>query len=167
MPDNNISFLWNRCNNCDSIIHLSRFTCCVCGNKKWDDGIVPALESEVDKAGLSVPPLPEGWTLEDLVYLKDKQINNDRSSLVLVADTYLGLETIHGIHAPGYEVQHLGWGCFRLQTADYTVMFDGGGAMDRTPSGKGWTWLTIQGEYPEKDNILNRFYKVINAYLED
>ena len=83
--------------------------------------------------------LPEGWTTEDIEYL----IGKSEDRVVLVADTRLGAPTIHEMRG----AEHLGFGLFRVREADYELHFDAGGAMQRTPSGKGWTYVSFRGDY--------------------
>ncbi len=85
-------------------------------------------------------PLPDGWTEEDVIFLFDKLA----AGPILVGDTRLGLPTIHDF----LDAEHLGYGLFRVNGEGFTLQFDGGSAMGRTPSGKGWTRLDVQGDYP-------------------
>jgi hypothetical protein len=87
------------------------------------------------------PALPEGWAQEDINFL----LRELEGGPLLVADTSLGIPTIHSNF--GAEVVHLGFGLMRVKTAEYALFFDAGGAMQRTPSGKGWTRLKIEGAY--------------------
>lgn len=84
--------------------------------------------------------LPDGWTEDDVAFL----LTQLDLGPVLVADDALGLPTIHDFP----NADHLGYGLFRVQGTGYTLYFDGGNTMRRTPSGKGWTQLDIQGDYP-------------------
>ena len=84
-------------------------------------------------------PLPEGWTEEDIHFLLEKVT----AQPILVGDTRLGLPTIHDF----IDAEHLGYGLFRVNGEGFTLQFDGGKAMQRTPSGKGWTPLEIRGDY--------------------
>lgn len=86
--------------------------------------------------------LPNGWTENDLAFL----LTQLDLGPILIADDALGFPTIHDFP----NADHLGYGLFRVQGADYTLYFDGGKSMQRTPSGKGWTQLDIQGDYPYK-----------------
>jgi hypothetical protein len=63
-----------------------------------------------------------------------------------VADTHLGIPTIHDDF--GAEVVHCGFGVMKAEGPGFKIFFDAGGGMDRTPSGKGWTRLTIEGKIP-------------------
>ncbi len=86
--------------------------------------------------------LPQGWTIEDVQFLLDKL---ESGCAILVADRNLGIGTIHDFP----NAEHCGFGCFRVFADDgFTVIasFDGGAAMERTPSGKGWTSLSIKGD---------------------
>lgn len=91
----------------------------------------------VDKPQASI--LPEGWTEADIRFLLD-QLD---SGPLLVGDTQLGIPTIHDWP----EAEHLGFGLFRVLLGEATLHFDGGGAMSRTPSEKGWCRLQIEGDF--------------------
>lgn len=100
--------------------------------------------------------LPEGWTEEDLAFL----LTQLELGPILVADAALGFPTIHDIP----NADHLGYGLFRAIGEGYTLYFDGGGAMQRTPSGKGWTPLDVQGEYPYD---LGAARAILKRYLQE
>ena len=100
--------------------------------------------------------LPEGWTLEDIRYLLEK-LDNGRP--ILVASSDLGIPTIHGFSG----VQHAGYGVMVVKTAAYKLTFDAGSAMQRTPSGSGWTTLDIEGEYDGYD--IEEARRTLEAYL--
>jgi hypothetical protein len=85
--------------------------------------------------------LPEDWTVEDIRFLLEKL----ETGPLLVADTKLGIPTIHSHF--GAEAEHCGFGLFKVKGAGFTLHFDAGGAMERTPSGKGWTRLQIDGDF--------------------
>ncbi len=88
-------------------------------------------------------PLPDRWTVDDVRFLLNKL---DEGVRALVSDTQLGLPTIHSI---GGEVEHCGYGLMCLKTPEVELTFDAGGAMQRTPSGQGWSQLRVnRGEYP-------------------
>jgi len=123
--------------------------------EKWGDngpfrgggGAAPTPTPEPDEPPPpALPPasaaatLPEGWTEEDLAFL----LAQLELGPILVADAALGFPTIHDVP----NADHLGYGLFRATGEGYTLYFDGGGAMRKTPSGKGWTSLDMQGEYP-------------------
>ena len=91
------------------------------------------------KGPVSVPPLPDGWTTDDVGHLLQKLDDGP----ILVADRKLGIPTIHDFR----DVNHLGFGVMQVKTPGYTLIYDAGGAMRRTPSGKGWTPLRIEGDY--------------------
>lgn len=100
-------------------------------------------------------PLPESWQPEDIRFLLEKL----EEGPLLVADTRLGIPTIHDWKAS----EHLGFGLFRVQVEGATLHFDGGGALARTPSGKGWCSLRIEGSYAyDMANIR----KALIAYLD-
>ena len=82
---------------------------------------------------------------------------------LLVADTNLGIPTIHSSF--GAEVTHCGFGLMRVRTKDYELSFDAGGAMQRTPSGKGWTRLIIDGKYDYDTQSVRD--KLLSYLLED
>ena len=123
----------------------------------WPDA-EEAVEVESEAPALTMPPsptLPPGWTFEDINFLIDAL---DKGGPLLVADTELGIPTIHS--GFGAEVIHCGFGLMRVSTKEYELTFDAGGAMQRTPSGKGWTRLEIRGSYPYdakavRDKLLN------------
>jgi len=111
--------------------------------------------SDIQNDGEQV--LPDGWTEEDIRFLLERL----EEGPILIADRNLGIPTIHSL---GGEVRHLGFGLFRLSTADYTVTFDAGGAMRRTPGGKGWTKVNVQdGAFPYDAEEVCR---VLLAWLE-
>jgi hypothetical protein len=88
----------------------------------------------------SAAALPPDWTEEDITFL----LTQLELGPILVADVALGFPTIHDMP----NADHMGYGLFRATGDGYTLYFDGGGAMRKTPSGKGWTQLDVQGEYP-------------------
>jgi hypothetical protein len=53
----------------------------------------------------------------------------------------------------------------RVRTRDYALSFDAGGAMQRTPSGKGWTRLIIDGKYAYDTQSVRD--KLLSYLLED
>ena len=110
------------------------------------------VKAAMAPAGTATELLPEGWTTDDIRYLLERL---DAGPL-LVADSRLGLPTIHDIRG----AEHLGFGLFRARTAAYKLTFDAGGAMRRTPSGRGWTYLHIDGDYAYDT-------EVVRARLED
>ncbi len=96
------------------------------------------------------PVLPPGWTPEDIAFLLDKL---DKGYFVLVADAALGIPTIHSIAG----VEHMGYGVFRATTDDYEINFCGGGALERTPSGQGWTAINVsRGVFPYDTDQVRR-----------
>jgi hypothetical protein len=72
----------------------------------------------------------------------------DQGKYVLVADQRLGLPHINMHFAA--EVKHAGMGLMFVETPDYKLTFDAGGAMQKTePSGQGWSELRVaEGIYP-------------------
>jgi hypothetical protein len=113
----------------------------------------PCKGSQEDQA--RPKPLPEGWQPEDIRFLLEKL----EEGPLLVADTELGIPTIHDWKAS----KHLGFGLFRVQVEGATLHFNGGGAMARTPSGKGWCSLRSQGSYAyDMANVR----KALVAYLD-
>ncbi len=96
------------------------------------------------------PVLPAGWTPEDITFLLDKL---DKGYFVLVADPALEIPTIHSIEG----VEHMGYGVFRATTADYEINFCGGGALERTPGGQGWTAINVsRGVFPYDTDQVRR-----------
>lgn len=87
------------------------------------------------------PELPNGWITEDIHFLLDRLAEGP----ILVAQTRLGIPTIHDNF--GAETRHLGFGVMQVEGDGYILRFDAGGAMQRTPSGQGWTRLIIDGQY--------------------
>jgi hypothetical protein len=85
-------------------------------------------------------PLPDGWAADDIRHLLSKL----ESEPVLVADAKLEIPTIHDLAG---EARHLGFGFFEVTAPTYKLQFNGGGAMQHTPSGRGWTYLRIDGHY--------------------
>jgi hypothetical protein len=104
------------------------------------------------------PVLPDGWSLDDIRFL----LNILEEGPLLVADGKLGIPTIHSNF--GAEVIHAGYGLMVVEGTDYKLDFDAGGAMARTPSGKGWTRLRIEGSYPyDKAAVRN----TLRSYLPE
>jgi hypothetical protein len=95
----------------------------------------------------TAPPraLSDGWTGEDIRFLLEKLAE----SPILVAQSRLGIPTIHDNF--GAETRHMGFGLMQVEGSGYTLRFDAGGAMKRTPSGQGWTKLIIEGWYDGYD----------------
>jgi hypothetical protein len=88
------------------------------------------------------PALPNGWNEEDIRFL----LNVLEDGPILVADTKLGIPTIHEDF--GAEVVHCGFGVMKAEGPGFKIVFDAGGGMERSPSGKGWTRLTVEGKTP-------------------
>jgi hypothetical protein len=88
------------------------------------------------------PALPDGWKERDIRFL----LKVLEDGPILVADTHLGIPTIHDDF--GAEVVHCGFGVMKAEGPGFKIFFDAGGGMDRTPSGKGWTRLTVEGKIP-------------------
>jgi len=101
--------------------------------------IVPEM-SGIDDVQPSPSPLPDGWTVEDIAFLLEKL----EGGPILVAGTELGIPTIHDT---GGRIEHCGFGLMKSEGTGFTLHFDAGSAMKRTPSGKGWTRLKIEGQY--------------------
>jgi hypothetical protein len=89
--------------------------------------------------------LPAGWTNTDIRFLLEIL----EESPILVADHKLGIPTIHDNF--GAHTRHLGFGFMQVDGDGYTLRFDAGGAMQRTPSGNGWTKLSVEGQYDRYD----------------
>jgi hypothetical protein len=88
------------------------------------------------------PALPNGWKETDIRFL----LKVLEDGPILVADTHLGIPTIHDDFSA--EVVHCGFGVMKAEGPGFKIFFDAGGGMERTPSGKGWTRLTIEGKIP-------------------
>src|SRR5271157_3476210 len=118
----------------------------------------PQIQEESAPIKKPAPPvLPEGWAVEDIRFL----LGILESARILVADTKLGIPTIHDDF--GAEVQHCGFGVMKVAGQGYKLIFDAGGAMERTPSGKGWTRLDIRnGKYPYDSKAVR---EKLEAYL--
>jgi hypothetical protein len=86
--------------------------------------------------------LPDSWNEKDIRFL----LKVLEDGPILVADTHLGIPTIHDDF--GAEVVHCGFGVMKAEGPGFKIFFDAGGGMDRTPSGKGWTRLTMEGKIP-------------------
>jgi len=104
------------------------------------------------------PVLPDGWSTEDIRFL----LNMLEGDPILIADSNLGIPTIHNDF--GAEVTHAGYGLMVVKGTGYKLDFDAGGAMARTPSGKGWTRLHIEGSYPYDKAAVR---KILKAYLPE
>lgn len=94
-------------------------------------------EPEQEPAGATVEK--QGWSAEDYAEIK-KLVENGR--IVVVADRSLGLPTIHDF--PSDSTQHLGYGAFKTVTPEYDALWDGGGEMMHTPSGKAYTIVDVK-----------------------
>src|SRR5271157_1692459 len=118
----------------------------------------PEIQEEPAPIVKPAPPvLPEGWAVEDIRFL----LGILESVPILVADTKLGIPTIHDDF--GAEVQHCGFGVMKVAGQGYELIFDAGGAMERTPTGKGWTRLDIRnGKYPYDSKAVR---EKLEAYL--
>ena len=88
------------------------------------------------------PALPDGWKETDIRFL----LKVLEDGPILVADSHLGIPTIHDDF--GAEVVHCGFGVMKAEGPGFKIFFDADGGMERTPSGKGWTRLTIEGKIP-------------------
>ncbi|MBI5565473.1 MAG: hypothetical protein HY870_11280, partial [Chloroflexi bacterium] len=83
-----------------------------------------------------------GWTSAIVGELTAVVQTHDR---VLIADTDLGVPTIHDLPHP----EHKGFGFFVSATDEYTVNWDAGGAMQRMSNQLGWTTVQVErGTYP-------------------
>ena len=89
------------------------------------------------------PALPNGWKETDIRFL----LKVLEDGPILVADTHLGIPTIHDDFSA--EVVHCGFGVMKAEGPGFKIFFDAGGGMERTPSGKGWTRLTVEGNIPD------------------
>jgi len=101
----------------------------------------PVSPNPVFSIQLAGPTLPDGWIETDIRFL----LKVLEDGPILVADTHLGIPTIHDDF--GAEVVHCGFGVMKAEGPGFKIFFDAGGGMERTPSGKGWTRLVIEGKY--------------------
>jgi|GEM_PF-688594 len=85
--------------------------------------------------------LPDGWTVDDIRCLLDAL----EKGPIVISCSKLGIPTIHDHEQFGAKVEHLGFGFFQGKGDGFTISFDGGGEMHRTPSGQGWSPLRIDG----------------------
>jgi len=113
--------------------------------------------SQPDRCAAPVPKLPDGWTNSDIQFLLEML----EESLILIADNELGIPTIHDNF--GAETRHLGFGFMQVNGGEYCLQFDAGGAMQRTPSGNGWTKLSIEGQYEGYD--ANAVHRTLKSWL--
>ena len=128
------------------------------------DEVVAELEEEASEKpeqeapGTKVEKQP--WTAEDFEEFKRLV---EKGRVILLADRSVGLPTIHDFPPTG--TVHLGYGAFRTTTAEYEAIWDGGGEMLHTPSGKAYTIVDmVKGTLPfyEQEKVL----AFINATLE-
>ncbi|HNT25865.1 MAG TPA: hypothetical protein PKM21_15965 [Anaerolineales bacterium] len=91
---------------------------------------------------VAAPGLPDGWTVEDIKHLLEKLDQGP----ILVSSASLGVPTIQDSF--GVEIDHAGFGLMVGKGPGFKLSFDAGGAMNRTPSGKGWSYLKLEGECP-------------------
>ena len=87
----------------------------------------------------------------------------DQKSRVLVGSNNLGLPMIQDIKG----AEHCGYGVFKAKTPEYEVVFDGGNAMSRLPSGhKGYTIMSVnKGEYPYDFEAVRETLEKLKASL--
>ena len=108
-----------------------------------------------------VPPKPVfvigEWTEPDIIALISRIEDGQK---ILVATKDLGIPTIHDLSSNG---RHMGYGCFKLETDDYEINFDAGGAMLKTPSGQSFTRIgECRGEFPyDREAVLAHLHRLI------
>lgn len=91
---------------------------------------------------ISLRPRNPAWEVMSIRELLE--IVNTRE-IVLIADEELGIPTIHDQPHP----EHMGFGTFCSQTAEYAVNWDAGGSMNRLLNGQGWTDVHVEwGTFP-------------------
>lgn len=100
----------------------------------------PSASKPVFSVQPARPALPDGWNEEDIRFL----LNVLEVGPILVADTRLGIPTIHEDF--GAEIVLCEYGVMKAEGPGFKIFFDAGGGMERTPSGKGWTRLTVEGK---------------------
>lgn len=117
----------------------------------------PELSHPTESCAPPPRELPDGWTTDDIRFLLERLAEGP----LLVAESELGISTIHDNF--GHETRHLGFGLMQVEGDSYTLRFDAGGAMQRTPSGKGWTRLTIEGPFSGYDS--NAVRQILSGWL--
>ena len=113
--------------------------------------------SQPDSGAAPFHELPDGWTTSDIYMLLEMLAEGP----ILVADSELSIPTIHDNF--GAETRHLGFGFMQVKGVGYILRFDAGGAMQRTPSGNGWTKLSIEGQYDGYD--INAVHRTLKSWL--
>ena len=85
----------------------------------------------------------EPWTAEELA---EMEVNYKRTGAAAMATAVKidGFPTIHEIAKLG-ETHHRGFGFFETFGPNWTLRWCGGGAMDRTASGKAYTPVMLEG----------------------
>lgn len=112
----------------------------------------PEPEPEAAPATPAPPPADvEGYTVEDLRFLLEKVNETDRPLLITGNPDVLGLPIIQSWRPEDGHVDHLGFGCFKITRGDeFEALFDGGGALQQTPSGRGYCFVDVRrGEMPD------------------
>ena len=121
--------------------------------------------------------LPDRWTGEDVEFLLEEL---DKGYVILLAGTELGIPTIHEQRGEGWEAKHCGFGLFHVDVPDkvevdelgvetvipgFEYFFDAGGAMARTPGGRGYTRVEVKrGEIPNYD--IEAVWAKLESWLE-
>ena len=104
----------------------------------------------------------DGFTEDDIRFLIERV---EEGQIILVGATGLGIPTIHDQKG----ANHMGFGVFRATTSDYEVTFEGGGAMSRTPSGRGYTVVGVnEGTFPyDREGVLKQLRSLLPDNLAD
>lgn len=101
-----------------------------------------AEQPAAPEPGQPIGTLASGWTKEDIDFLR-KEV--EAGKIILVGDKNLGIPTIHDMK----DSRHLGGGMFLTSNQTFEATWDGGGAMQHTPSGHGYTEVHVnRGESP-------------------
>jgi predicted RNA methylase len=91
---------------------------------------------------INLRPYHPAW---DVMSIRELLEIVNTHEIVLIADEDLGIPTIHDQPQP----EHMGFGTFRSQTAEYAINWDAGGSMNRLLNGQGWTDVHVEwGAFP-------------------
>lgn len=112
----------------------------------------PVVEEEKE---IAVKEFPTGWTVQDVKYLIDK-IEAKPEAIFLVADNRLGIPTIHELPVDSVSC---GVGFFRNADCEGSILV--GTGMEHTPSGNGWTDVTLRrGTFAwDREAVLARLHQ--------
>lgn len=111
--------------------------------KADDSEQAPVIAEERDKELLKIQRLSDS----DKAFLLDR-INKGERVLMAIKD--FGLPTIHDFQGnPNIEVDHMGYGLMKAVAPDFTIHFDAGMDMQKTPGGEAYTIVRVKiGVFP-------------------